>query len=205
MSEWLTVRHQVAIAGLVRDAQTSRAVSGATVQLTFAPGEFTDWLAAFAKQYGRHWVELAERPDQTQTGVDGHFSFLDLPNGAYTLTTSLPQLGKRCGTVQAQANVARNAQGKITMATVTMQMPATTLKGKITRPDTAPIVMAQVRVKNSDEATLSDSQGNYLLTYLESGDRTVVVSASGFQSVSRNVTLAQGAVTTLDIGLTPTA
>ncbi len=202
MIQWEEVRHQVAIAGRVTDAQSKRALSGALIQITTAPAEFTNWLSIRALQYGSSWVTMPERPDRILTAADGHFHFLDLPNGQYKLTISLPDTGTRYGVAQVQAAVARNAQGKISMATADIALPPTTIKGKITGPGAATIAMARIYIQGSNEQTLSDDQGQYLLTGVETGKRTLLVSAQGFQSSSQTVTLgAAGAVQTLDFAL----
>ena len=75
MSKWLIlkgVRHQVAIAGQVTDAQTSLPIRGALVRIAAAPEEFTHWLAVRSIQYGDRWAAMLERPDQTLTAADGH-------------------------------------------------------------------------------------------------------------------------------------
>ena len=91
-----------------------------------------------------------ERPDRTRTAVDGHFHFLDLPDGMYTCTATLPGAGSRYGTVQAGATVLRDAAGNLPMATANLALPPTTLKGQIADQDTAdPVFMAEVRVSGA--------------------------------------------------------
>lgn len=198
-----TVRHQVAIAGQVTDSQQNRALGGAQVRISAGPAEFMNWLAVRAIQYGAAWETLRDRPDQVFTAGDGHFHFMDLPNGQYTLTVSLPGAGTSYGSAQAQATVSRNAQGKITMAVSDIALPPTAIKGKVTGPGNVNVVMAKVRLQGSGEQTFSDGQGRYLLAGLETGNRTVLVSAQGFRSLSRPVTLNNaGAVQTLDFALT---
>lgn len=203
---WEEVRHQVAIVGRVTDARTARAIGGAQVRITAAPAAFTEWLATRAKQYGTQWAGMVERPDQTRTSADGHFHFLDLPDGQYTLTASLPGSGSRYGTAQAQVTVSRDPQGNITMAAADIALPPTTLKGRVSRADASPVVLAEVRVKGSGERALSDGQGQYLLTGVETGNRTVLVSAQGFQPASRTALLSDaGSVKTADVVMTPSA
>ena len=203
MTQWETVRHQVAIAGQVSDAQGNVPLGGARVRITSGPAVFTNWLAVHALQYGEAWATLPKRPDQVLTAADGHFHFMDLPNGQYTLTVSLPGAGTRYGSAQVQATVSRNAQGKITMAASDIALPPTTIKGRVNGPGNANVAMAKIRVQGSGEQTFSDGQGRYLLTGLETGSRTVLVTAQGFRPLSRPVTLtAAGAVQTLDFALT---
>lgn len=178
MIEWEIVRHQVAIAGRVTDFQTGKAIAQAQVQ-------------------------IVEGPDRTRTAADGHFHFLDLPDGQYTLIASLPGSGSRYGTAQAEATVSRDAEDNITMATADIALPPTTLKGQITDQATGnPVVMVQVQVQGSGERTFSDAQGRYILTGLEAGKRTVLVSARGYQPGSKTVLLSEpGTEQTLDFVL----
>jgi hypothetical protein len=190
MSDWEIVRHAAAISGSVSNSQTGKAVGGARVAITDAPAEFTAWLEIRAQQFGTRWRGMAQRPDRTQTAGDGHFHFMDLPNGDYTLTASLPAAGSRFGVAEAIVSVTRGSEGNIIMATADIQLPPTTLKGTITTVGTEgpePVVMAEVMISGSGEKTFSDDQGRYLLSGLEKGLRTVLVSAKGYQPVSQAV------------------
>ncbi len=193
VQQWERISHEVAIAGQITDAQTGKAVPGARVTISLAPSAFTDWLAIRRKQYGERWDKMAERPDRTVTSADGHFHFLDLPDGQYTLQCTLPAAAKRYGSVQAQVSVTRNAEGKINKATADMSLPPTSIKGQIRGPDAedtmSDVVMGQVRVKGSGEKAFSDSQGRYLLTQIETGKRELVVTASGYQQQTQIVQL----------------
>jgi Carboxypeptidase regulatory-like domain len=201
---WEIVRHRVAIAGRVTDAQTGRTIGGAQVRITTAPAAFTAWLAMRAIQGGARWVAMVERPDQTRTAADGHFHFLDLPAGQYTLTASLPGLGSRYGTAEKQAMVSRDAQGNITMAAADIALPPTTLKGEITDQDGDRVALVEVRLKGSGERAFSDAQGRYMLAGLEAGQHTVLVSAQGYRPASRTVLISPaGTVQTLNAVLVP--
>lgn len=204
MTTWEIVHHQVAIAGRVIDGQTARALGRALVRITAAPDEFTAWLSMHALQYGPAWASLIERPDQALTAADGHFHFMDLPDGPYTLAASLPGYGSRYGISQAQATVARTAQGQIIMAVCDLALPSTTLKGKISGPSAANVVMAQVRVQGSGERTYTNSQGQYLLAGLEVGNLRISVTAQGFQPATQAITVgAAGSEQTLNFTLVP--
>lgn len=183
------VRHQLAIAGRVTDAQTGRSIGRARVTIIAGPAEFTTRLEVKKMQYGTRWAALAERPDRTRTAADGHFHFVDLPDGAYTLTASLPGSGSKFGAAQGEATVSRNAQGNISLVALDIALPPTTLKGRITYQDAEPVVMAEVRIKGSGERVYTDGTGNFRLAGLEIGERTVLISARGYQPSSRTVAL----------------
>lgn len=190
MSGWEIIRHVVAVSGRVSNSQTGKAVGGARVAITDGPAEFISWLETRAKQFGARWQSMLERPDRTRTAGDGHFHFMDLPNGNYTLAVSLPGSGSRYGVAEEQFTVARNGDGNIVMATAEIQLPPTTLKGAITAQGSEglePVVLAEVRVAGSGEQTFSDDQGHYLLSGLETGSRTVLISAKGYQTAAQKV------------------
>jgi hypothetical protein len=200
-------RHQVAVAGQVTDKETGRVVSGAQVSISTAPAAFNNWLAIKKLQYGDRWDSMNERPDRTQTASDGYYYFMDLPNGQYQLTASLPGTGSRYGTAQVDITVARDSKGNITMVPAPMAMPPTTIKGKVSRKvsdtEVKPVVMADIRMKGSGEHAFSNDKGEYRITGLEKGNRTVQVSAKGLKIASQATSLNQGAVKTLDFVLLP--
>jgi len=198
-----TIRHQVVIAGLVADAQTGKGMDGVRVEITDAPAAFMDFLKFRKIQFGQSWETMAERPDRTNTMADGAFRLLDLPDGQYKLTASLPVAGSRYGAADAVVTVARDAQGKIIRAAAQIALPPTTIKGRITGQGAGALQMAEVRIKGSGERDFSDAQGQYLLVGVEAGARTVLISAQGFQPAAQSVTLNQaGASQTLDVALT---
>ena len=188
------------------DAQTGAAIGDARVEITAAPAEFTDRLALHARQHGDRWAAMDERPDRTRTAADGHFHFMDLPDGDYTLSASLPDAGSRYGQREAGASVSRDAEGNVSMAGADITLPPTTLRGRITDQLTGdPVIMAEVRVKGSGEHAFSDGDGRYLLAGLEATDqreRTVLVAAQGYERMSREVLLSEaGTEQALDFSL----
>jgi hypothetical protein len=241
MSEWEVVRHQVAVAGRVSDAQTGRSLGGVQVKITNAPAAFLDPMVILARSYPVYSESLAaaratldndgasvaeklaaaqaildywqaqgklktKRRDLTQSAVDGIFYFLNLPDGDYTLTAAFPGLGTRYGTAGATATVTSNADN-IDLVTTEIALPPTTVKGQISGPSldddgSGPVVLAAVRVRRSGEQTHTDDAGHYLLTGLEIGQRTLFVSARGYQTAEQTVTLNQaGAEQTLNFTL----
>jgi hypothetical protein len=197
-------RHQVAIAGRVIDQLFELPLDGARVELTAAPAAFTAWLALRALAYGPRWDQLPERPDRALIGADGHFHFLDLPDGTYTVTASHPSAGSRYGTANVSVSVARTADGKITRQTADLKLPPTTLTGTVTGTGSAPIPMAVVRLRGSVGHALTDAQGVYFLSPVEAGKQALLVSAQGFpEQPPKAVQAKTGMSVTANVALTP--
>ena len=190
MTAWEILSHQVAISGKVTNTQTQAALEDALVEITGAPPTFDNQFSV----------------KEVKTSHDGHFHFLDLPNGNYTLVASFPNTGSRYGKATGSGTVDRNAEGRIIeMSIVDLAIPATTLKGEVTNTEGDAVVMAKVKVQGTSEKTFSDSQGKYILIGLEATsehERTILVEASGYQSSSQTVLLEQpGVEQTLDFEL----
>jgi hypothetical protein len=222
---WEEIRHQVAIAGTVRQRlpgdEAGRAIGSARVRVTNGPAAFITTVINQAKAAASRDAATApqrevlddpaasdadklqaaqqildyvqarrmpgmERPDQIRTARDGHFHFLDLPDGPYTLSASLPGSGSRYGTRQLDVTVtssADNGERNIDMVAADMALPPTTLTGQITDQDSGdPVVMAEVRVKESGERTFTGEDGKYVLAGLERGERIVQITAPGYQA-----------------------
>src|SRR5215212_424319 len=140
-------------------------------------------------------VAITSGPEVTTAG-DGFYRFLDLPAGTYTLTASLPGSGSRYGTESGQVVLGEDLE------TVDLELPATTVKGKVKDQAGQAVRMAEVRVQGSGESAWSDAQGNYALSGVEAGARRIEVSARGFQKVSEAVAIGQpGATVTRDVTL----
>lgn len=179
MVQWEQIRHQVAIAGRITDAQTGKPLGGVR-------------------------VSLAGTVTATLTAPDGHFHFLDLADGSYTLAAALSPKDTRYGAAQLAVTVARDAHGRLLVATADISLPSTALAGQITDQNNAPIWMAQVRVSGSKDLSFSDSQGKYLLSALETGTRTIQAAAQGYQTGLQSIQITNpGSVQTLDFKLLP--
>lgn len=206
------VRHQVAIAGRVSDQLTGQLIHGATVEIIGMPDSFKAWLALRSMQYGSNWEKMTERPDRTRTAIDGHFHFLDLPDGKYTLKVSLPSAGTRYKEAQKEFQVSRtNEKNQLEVADISL--PPTAIKGRITATkdnEVESVKMAKIQVEGSGEFTFSDSEGNYLLSGIEvpkkePSERSIVVSAKGYKPISKIFRIERGKVENLDdIELTTT-
>ncbi len=87
---WEVNRSAVSIAGQVTDVDTDKAVGGVNVMATSGLKRFS-----------------------TLTGIDGHFHFVDLPDGKYSLTVKPPLISKRYGAIQMEADAYHNVEGNM--------------------------------------------------------------------------------------------
>ena len=207
--DWEEVRHQVAIAGRVTDAQTGSAIEGIIVRINDGPAEFMEQVDFLRQLHGQaSWSSMIERLDQTKTARSGHFHFLDLPDGAYVLEAVYPRPTRRYAAVQTDATVSRDGE-RIVWAKADMALPPTTLKGQITNAESVDddddtIPMAEVRLMGSGERTFSDSEGNYSLVAIEYGERTVLARAQGYDEATATLMIdAAGSVKVHDFSLMP--
>lgn len=178
-----TALHQAAVTGKVVDARTQAPVSGVSVTITAMPAAFTQVLALRALAAGAGWEGLGRRPDRTRTASDGCFRFVDLPDGAYTLSFAIPHGERRYGTTTQAFTVARDATTTlIPLAVASIALPPTGAVGLIT--DSAspanPLPMAHVRVQGSGERAYADANGNFYLTGVFPGPCTLEITAPGF-------------------------
>lgn len=192
MLKWELIQHQVAIAGQVTNAQTKRAIPNAEVIITEAPSAFTNWLKLKSLQYGDRWNFMFKRPDRTITADDGHFHFLELPEGEYSLTASVPNAARRYGKAMLTLTVPTKVEGKIITTAADMAVPTTVLQGKIFNQNEEPVLMAQVQFGNR-ESTFSNDLGQYSLFSMQASEieRMVLVSAQGYQPTSQSVVINQ--------------
>lgn len=200
MTTWVKLEpmdHQAAIGGKVVNALTGRPIAGVRVEITDMPAAFEQWLS-IRKLSSAKWNSLSERPDRTNTSPDGVFHFVDLPDGAYTLSFEHLSSGPRLGKAQRAFTVNRNNEGRISLSLVTIPLMPTGARGKIVDATNVPVCLARVRATGSDEDTHSGPDGSYALTMLEPGARSLVISAPGFTSFTTHVTLTMGAMS--DIG-----
>ena len=191
------------LAPLTQAAPDSVVAARATLDNAAANGAAKLAAAQTVLDYLQPVLGLA-RPDIVRSRPDGHYHYLDLPDGQYTLGVTLPGAGTRYATAAAQASVVRAPNGRLTLALVDVALTSTTVQGTITNGNAAPVRMATVRIKGSGEQTFSDAQGKYTLSGLEVGSRTLIVSARGYETVTQTVTFDQpGAVQTVNVTLRP--
>ncbi len=181
MSSVELIRHRAAICGYVSDAVSGTGLAGAT-------------------------VELLPNGLQTETGADGFYYFLDLPDGLYTLHATALGFGSRYGmATNSGVAVASDSAGRpVFDPKGNLGLPPTRLAGQVQRSDTlAAIAYAEVRLCASNAKTLSNKLGQYAHSAVEAGTQTVQVSAPGFATNSQAVTLTAGQETLVDLSITP--
>ncbi len=197
---WDVVRHQVAIAGRVSDAATGKALAGAVLTIISMPAAFRRTVELLSRQRSG---TARQSVAMTRSRSDGIFYFLDLPEGKYTITATLPAMRNRYGGAEQTANVARDTKGNMKLASMNFDLQPTLIKGKITGTGhKAGLAMAEVRIRGSGERAFTDAQGEYMLAGIEPGKRNVLVSAQGYRVQAQAIVLANpGDTETLNFNL----
>jgi hypothetical protein len=126
MTEWVVVHRYAAIGGRVTDARSGKPVGvrGVQVSITAGPPEFVRRVEVLSVAQGRRGAIQGERLDRTFTAADGHFHFLDLPDGRYTLSVVAPAAGGRTAEVEVTVSRAGAARPRPAMADIPLEFPA---------------------------------------------------------------------------------
>lgn len=190
---WEEKRRRVALAGVVVEKESGRPVAGAEVAIESGPAAFEELRA------------LAPARATTTSAADGHFHFLDLPGGTYTVAATVPGTGERFGVARERTRVRVSREGAVTIGTLALALPTTRITGRVTTADGTPVPLAEVRVAGGgDERVLTDSDGRFELAVSEVGGRRLDVSARGFQHVRTTVQLTRrGTGKAANVTLTP--
>ncbi len=196
--EPLEVHRQVAIAGRVTDALTGQPLEGAHVRLASASKVFKRRVQAWSLQRGG--AVPRGRPDETGTGPDGHFHFLDLPRARYTVTASLPGQGSRYASARTTVEVT-SSRGEIPLVAADLALQPTAIKGRVTTSGGDPLPLAEVRVAGGP-ATRTDAQGRYVLAGVEAGRQRATANATGLEQAEQMAAPARpGSAQTVDFSL----
>jgi hypothetical protein len=127
------------------------------------------------------------------SATDGSYALNNLPAGATTISASLTgfQSGSATVTVVAAATTAA--------PTITLASGSGTITGTVKSSSGSVIAGAAVGFGGGTATT--DASGVYTLTGVSVGTVQLVASASGFQSVTQNVTVTSGATVTANFTL----
>ena len=179
------IRHRAALAGRVLDGLDQRPLPDVLVEIVGAPDAYRARLEALRQG------QPGATPDRLATDRNGAFRWLDLPAGAYTLRASLSGPRYAIATVTASVPADRPASVEIPLA-------PTAVTGTIsTGKPAAPLAMVRVRMLDSGEVTFSAIDGSFTLSPVEPGTaRVLELSAQGYVTATRTVTLQQGQITT---------
>ena len=120
------------------------------------------------------------------SGSDGSFSLYNIAPGSYTLSLS------QSGYATAQVSVTITAGQALNLGVVRLKSAPNTanLKGIVKNTYGSPLANALVAVGSS--SALSDSSGAYSITGIEAGTHDVVVSLSGYTTLTTSLVFAPG-------------
>jgi hypothetical protein len=179
------ITHRAALVGRVIDPLDQRALPNATIEIIDAPDAYKSRLETLRQ--GRPGAS----PERIATDGNGAFRWLDLPAGTYTLRASLSDPRYAAVTAIASVPADRPASAEIPLA-------PTAIKGTINADQPAgPLAMARVRMLDSGEFTFSAADGGFTLSPVEPGTaRVIELTAQGYVTATRTVTLQQGQIIT---------
>lgn len=130
----------------------------------------------------------------TSTNAGGNYTLANLPAGSATITASAT------GFTNASTNVTVSAGSTVTAPPITLGSNSGSVSGTVKSSTGAAIAGASVGYGGG--STTTSSTGTYSLTGVPAGTIQLVASASGFQSVTQNVTITGGANSTANFTLT---
>lgn len=196
---------KITVKGRVTDSLTKTALSGAQVEIVQGPQAFLTRRDIMARH--PDWDRSTERYGRTAVRADGSYYFVDLPTGVYRLQASAPGMGTRYGTGET-GNVrvwaGPDADGRVKLSPADIAVPPTHIKGRATNKETGVAIEgAKARLRGDGQVVLTDQDGQYVLGPIAAGSPTLEISAKGFQTEARKVSLSQGAGEDLNLTLAP--
>jgi len=233
MSQPMTFRHVVSIAGMVREEPVPAAgdennngnhngrqrarpplrIANALVEIIVdeAPQAFQTMVAA--RRADPAWRQRRTRLDRTWSEADGIFYFLDLPpsaaDGHYRLRISVPHMGTRYGVVETEPlQVQENPAGPPgQVAWTEVELTPTRVHGTVKRLNaddtTQPLAGASVRLRGDTKMVRTKADGSYQLAPLVAGQPTLEVSAPSFETYTETLELAAGHDLEVNVWLAP--
>jgi hypothetical protein len=170
------IRHHATVIGRVSDELTRQPIAGAEVVLTGIP-----------------------QPMRVNSRPDGLFSFLDVPEGTYSLLARWPEGLRRYGEKSGEVKVAKQQGGRQIPKSVELALAPTTIRGRILDPEGAGIPIALVQLAGGFDSCHADREGRFVLAGIEPGKRELLISARGYKPHRKIVELsAAGEQKTVD-------
>ena len=141
------------------------------------------------------------------TEADGSFELEGIPQGSYTVSlyiTGEPVLAFKCNSIGAKNNylkIALTDNGKTEIDNVIMDLPLSTLEGKVLSNDpTVPLANAKIMLNGTTFQTQTDSAGNYLFEGICAGTYSLVTYPKEYSKpLMREVLIHAGTRKKLDI------
>jgi hypothetical protein len=166
----------------------------ATIQLSpISPGNVT---GSVVNTGGTGIAGAAVSADGLSTVTDssGKYTLNNLPSGTQTLDVSATGYEPGSATVTVAAGTTTTASN------ITLNSAIGNVSGKVTNSTGSAISGASVSFGGG--STTTDANGNYSFTNIPAGTIQLVASATGYQSVTQNVTVTGGTTVTANFSLT---
>ncbi len=165
------------IRGVISDADTGQALSGATVALSGATST------------------------STVTDENGEYQFTNVAAGAVTIQATKTGYSTATGT----ANLTAGSLFIFSAGLSPVTTPQTALRGTVTDGDTGqPLANASIAVTGSTTAnTTTDALGTYLIANLTPGDITIVASSADYDGVTATATVFENNILIFSPALYP--
>lgn len=125
----------------------------------------------------------------TVTDANGSYSFTNLPDGNYTITVEKPTF-----LTQTSNGIIAPGQTIAVDAISLVNAPPASLQGTVSLNTGAgiPGVTVTITDRLGTKSTLTESQGNYLISGVVDGNYTITFSGQNLQSVTKSGTLSPG-------------
>uniref|UniRef100_A0A832MMH2 PEGA domain-containing protein n=1 Tax=Pseudothermotoga hypogea TaxID=57487 RepID=A0A832MMH2_9THEM len=133
---------------------------------------------------------------RTETDPQGSYQISNVPAGEWTITASKNGYTPESKLVYVEAG--QTVTVNFTLAPVTS---TGTVRGTVRDNNAKPIQDATVAVQGTELQTTTNSDGQYEITNVPAGQRTIIASKSGYVSESKAVNVEAGQVVTVDFQL----
>ena len=125
------------------------------------------------------------------TDATGKYTFVNLADGNYTISVTIAST-----TEQTQSASVTVAGGVATVPDLAFTAEGTII-GRVTIGTASGNIGISVAIPGTSLTALTDDSGNFTLTHVPAGTRTIVASLAGYASVSATATVTYSATTTV--------